>query len=125
MGAEAQHTNTVSAVFHLNNKEAKRDLKVDVVKETLPFCSETETLGVTLDRLLTYRRHLEFLRKNSTSRVALLMRLAGSGWGVVVTTLRIVTLAWSIPQQSTALLYGAAVFIPASLTLPSTTPCDL
>jgi len=50
-------------------------------------------LGVTLDRSLTYRRHLESLRKKLTSRVALLRRLAGSGWGAGATTLRIATLA--------------------------------
>jgi len=33
------------------------------------------------------------LRKNLTSRVALLRRLAGSGWGVGATTLRTATLA--------------------------------
>jgi len=31
---------------------------------------------------------------------------------------------WSIYQQRTALLSGAAVLITASLTLPSTTPCE-
>ena len=72
-------TKTVLAVFHLNNKEAKRELKVNFNNETLPFCSEPKYLRVTLDRLLTYRRHLESLRKKLTSRVALLRRLAGSG----------------------------------------------
>jgi len=68
----------VSAAFHLNNKEAKREMKVNFNKETLPFCSESKYLGVTLDRSLTYRRHLESLRKKKlTSRVALLRRLAG------------------------------------------------
>jgi len=68
----------VSAAFHLNNKEAKREMKVNFNNETLPFCSESKYLGVTLDRSLTYRRHLESLRKKKlTSRVALLRRLAG------------------------------------------------
>ena len=51
-------TKTVSAVFHLNNKEAERELKVNFNNENLPFCSEPKYLGVTLDRSLTYRRHL-------------------------------------------------------------------
>ena len=72
-------TKTVSAASHLNNKEAKRELKVKYNNETLHFCSEPKCLGVTLDRLLTYRRHFESLRKKLTSRVALLRRLAGSG----------------------------------------------
>ena len=42
---------------------------------------------------LMYRRHLESLRKKLTSRVALLRRLAGPGWGSRATTLRTATLA--------------------------------
>jgi len=83
---------TVSAAFHLN-KEAKRELEVKYNNETLPFCSEPKYLGETLDRSLTHRRHLESLCKKLTSRVALLRRLAGSGWGAGATRLRIATLA--------------------------------
>ena len=72
-------TKTVSAVFHLDNKEAKRELEVNFNNETLPSCSEPKYLGVTLDRSLTYRLHRESLRNKLTSRVALLRRLAGSG----------------------------------------------
>jgi len=86
-------TKTVSAVFHLNNKEAKRELKVKYNNETTPFCNEPKYLGVTLDRSLTYSRHLESFRKKLTSRVALLRRLAGSGWGAGATTLRTTTFA--------------------------------
>jgi len=86
-------TKTVSAVFHLNNEEAKRELKVNFNNETLPFCSEPKYLGVALDRSLTYRRHLESLCKKLTSRVALLRRLAGSGSGAGATTLRIAILS--------------------------------
>ena len=46
-----------------------------------------------MNRSLTYRRYLESLRKKITSRVALLRRLAGSGWGAGATTLRTGTLA--------------------------------
>jgi len=38
--AKAQHyKKAMSAAFHLNNKEAKRELKVNL-KKSLPFCSE-------------------------------------------------------------------------------------
>jgi len=77
---------TVSAGFHLNNKEAKRELKVNFNNETLPFCSEPKYLRVTLDRPLTYRRHFTSLRKKLTSRI--LRRLAGSAWGAGATTQR-------------------------------------
>jgi len=87
-------TKTVSAAFHLNNKEAKREnLIVNHNNETLPFCPEPKYLGVTLDRSLTYHRHLESLHKKLTSRVALLRQLAGSGWGAGATTLQTAILA--------------------------------
>ena len=35
-------TKTVSAVFHLNKKEAKRELKANYNNEILPICSEPE-----------------------------------------------------------------------------------
>jgi len=85
-------TKAVLVVFHLNNKEAKRELKVNHNNENLPFCSEPSFLGVTFERSFTYRRHLEPLRKKLTSRIAPLRRLADSGWGVGATTLRTATL---------------------------------
>jgi len=60
---------------------AKRALKVTSNNEAMPFSCEPKYLGVTLDRSLTYRRHLESFRRKLTSRVALLRQLAGSGWG--------------------------------------------
>ena len=94
-------TKTVSAAFHLNNKEAKREQKVNINNETLLFCSEPKYLGVTLDRSITYRRHLESLRKKLTSRVALLKRLAGSGWGAGAATLGTATLVHSSAEYCT------------------------
>ena len=55
------HTKTVTAAFHLNNREAKRELKVYNNGRLLPFCPTY--LGVRLDRLLTFRHHLVALRK--------------------------------------------------------------
>ena len=111
-------TKAVLAVFHLNNKETKRELKVNH-NQPLPFCSESKYLGVTLDRALTYR-HLESLCKKLTSRFAFLRRLAGSGWGAGATTLHTVTLALvhSTEKYCPTLLSGAAVLTPASLTPP-------
>jgi len=87
-------TKTMSAAFHLNNKEAKRP-NVNYSNEILPFCPEpiTPRSRLTLDRSLTYRRHREPLRKKLTSRVALWRWLACSGWGAGATTLRTATLA--------------------------------
>ena len=86
------HTKTVMAAFHLNNREAKRELKVYNNGRLLPFCPTPTYLGVKLDRSLTFRHHLLALRKKLSSRVTLLRRLVGSGWGAGAKTLRIATI---------------------------------
>ena len=55
---------TVSALFHLNNREAKRELNVNISGRRLT-CQRTPTyLGVKLDRTLTYRDHLTAPRQS-------------------------------------------------------------
>ena len=95
------HTKTVTTAFHLNNREAKRELKVYNNGRLLPFCPIPTYLGVKLDRLLTFCHHLMALRKKLSSRVTLLRRLMGSGWGAGAKTLRIATLS---------LVYSAAEY---------------
>ena len=75
------HTKTVTAAFHLNNREAKCELKVYNNGKLLSFCPTPAYLEVKLDRLLTFRHHLVALRKKLSSRVTLLRRLVGSEWG--------------------------------------------
>ena len=82
------NTKTVTAAFYLNNRETKRDLNVYNNGNLLLPCQVTTYLGVKLDRLLTFRHHPEALRKKLSTRVALLRRLAGSGWGAGAKTLR-------------------------------------
>ena len=94
------HTKTVTAAFDLNNREAKRELKVYNNGRLLPFCPTLTYLGVKLDRSLTFRHHLVELRKILSLRVTLLRRLVGSGWGAGAKTLRIATLSlvFSTPE---------------------------
>ena len=87
------HTKTVTAAFHLNNREAKRELKVYNNSRLILFCPTTIYLGVKLDRSLTFRHHLVALRKKLFSRVTLLRRLVGWGLGAGAKTLRIATLS--------------------------------
>ena len=84
------HTKTVTAAFHLNNREAKCELHNS---KLLPFCPTPTFLGVKLDRSLTFHHHLVALRKKLSSRVTLLRRLVCSGWGACAKTLRIATLS--------------------------------
>ena len=90
---ELSHTKTVTAAFHLNNREAKRELKIYNNGRLLPFCPTSTYLGVKLDRSLTFRHHLVALHKKLSSRVTLLRRHVGSGWGAGAKTLRIATLS--------------------------------
>ena len=92
---------TLACVFHLNNREAKRELKVEVDNKFLQFQTALTYLGVKLDRTLNYRQHLECLKAKTTSRVALIRRLAGTTWGAATKTLRIST---------QALVYSAAEY---------------
>ena len=87
------HTKTATAAFHLNNREAKRELKVYNNDRLLPFCPTPTYLGVKLVRSLTFCHHLVALRKKLSSRVKLLRRFVGSGWGAGAKTLRITTLS--------------------------------
>ena len=106
------HTKTVTAAFHLNNREAKRELKVYNNGRLLPFCPTPTYLGVKLDRSLTFRHHLLALCKKLSSRVTLLRRLVGSGWGAGAKTLRIAIL----PLVYSAAEYCAPVWCRSAHT---------
>ena len=86
------HTKTVTAAFQLNNREAKRELKVYNNGRLLPLCPISTYLGLKLDKLLTFRHNLVALSKKLSSRVTLLRRL-DSGWAAGAKTLRIATLS--------------------------------
>ena len=87
------HTKTVTAAFHLNKRETKRELKVYNNDRSLPFCPIPTYFGVKLDRSLTFCHHLVALHKKLSSRVTLLRRFVDSGWGAGAKTLRIATLS--------------------------------
>ena len=82
------HIKTVTAAFHLNKREAKRELKVYNNGRLLPFCPTPTYLGIKLDRSLTFCHHLVALCEKLFLRVTLLRRLVGSGWGAGAKTLR-------------------------------------
>ena len=84
---------TVSTVFHLNNKEVKRELDVYIYIRRLNFQPTTTYLGVKIDRTFSYRQHLAGLRGKVMTRSALICKLVGTGWGASPTTLRTSALA--------------------------------
>ena len=84
---------TVSAAYHLNNREAKREVNVFVDNKRLECQQAPKYLGVRLDRTLSFKQHLDDVKAKVTSRVSLIRRLAGTTWGASATTLRISTQA--------------------------------
>ena len=110
------NTKTVTAAFYLNNREVKRELNVFNNGNLLPPCPVPTYLGVNPDRLLTFRHHLDPLRKKLSSRVALLRRLAGSRWSTGARHCASLLFPRSTPQLSTAYQFGVVVRILTSLT---------
>ena len=86
------HTKIVTAAFHLNNREAKRELKVYNINRLLRFCPTPTYLGVKLDRSLMFHHYLVALHKKLSSRVILLRWLVSLGWDAGAKTLRIAAL---------------------------------
>ena len=84
---------TVSAAYHLNNREAKRELDVFVDNKRLVFQQAPNHLGVRIDRMLNFKQHLEEVAGKVTAGVSLIRRLAGTIWGASAKTLRISTQA--------------------------------
>ena len=87
------HTKTVTTAFHLNNQQAKGEIKVYNNDRLLPFCPTPTYLGVKLDRSLTFRHRLVALCKKLFSCVTLLRQLVGSEWGAGAKTLRTAALS--------------------------------
>ena len=84
---------TVSSVFHLHNASASHQLSVTLNGQRLKHDPHPVYLGVTLDRTLTYKDHLEKTAGKLKTRNNLLMKLAGSSWGAHANTLRTSALA--------------------------------
>lgn len=84
---------TVSCSFHLNNRQANYQLKINFNGDTGKHEKFPKYLGVYLDRSLTFRRNMESIRNRLRSRVNVVQKLAGTTWGCSAKTLRTTTRA--------------------------------
>ncbi|KAJ3603807.1 hypothetical protein NHX12_028548 [Muraenolepis orangiensis] len=91
---------TVSAVFHLCNREARRELEISVENKPLEFQQAPKYLGVRLDRTLSYKQHLDEVRAKVTARVSLIRRLAGTTWGASAKGTGVALLALKCPVDT-------------------------
>lgn len=78
--------------FHLNNKEANRELLVNLGGTTLRHNFHPKYLGITLDRALTYKEHISKTILKMRTRVNIIQKLAGTNWGAHPDVLRTSTL---------------------------------
>jgi hypothetical protein len=79
---------TEMCVFHQNTHGANKQLDVMFNGTSIKHVDHPKYLGVTLDRTLTFKSHLETAAKKVSSRVNLVGKLAGTKWGSNAQTLR-------------------------------------
>ena len=84
----------------------------------IPFGPTPRYLGVTLDRSLSFRQHIEKLSNKMTSRVALVKRPAGLNWGACFDVLCISTLSLIVAPAE----YCSTVWNQSSHTNKLNTP---
>lgn len=84
---------TEATTFHLNNKVAKYQPSITFENQTLAYNSTPKYLGVTFDRTLTYKKHLQNTAAKIKTRNNIIQKLAFSTWGASTETLRTSTLA--------------------------------
>ena len=91
----ANPSKTQVCSFHLRNQEANRKLNISWLGSPLENCEFPVYLGVTLDRSLTYKKHVEKTRAKVSARNNVLRQLRGTTWGATPGTLRSTALALS------------------------------
>ena len=84
---------TQVTAFHLKNKEVNRSLKVEWNRTKLENIPHPKYLGVTLDRMLSYKEHMHNTKMKVATRNNLLRKLSNSKWGANASTIRTTALA--------------------------------
>jgi hypothetical protein len=79
---------TEMCVIHLNTHAANKQLDVVFNSTSIKHVDHPKYLGVTLDRTLTFKSHLEKAAKIVSSPVNLVRKLAGTKWRMNAQTLR-------------------------------------
>jgi len=72
---------SVTKVFHLNNREANRELKIKIDGENIVSKECLKYLGLKFDRTLTYNQHLEGMKNKLKSCNNVMAKLASTTWG--------------------------------------------
>ena len=97
----ANPTKTQVSLFHLRNRECGKQPNINWNGVNLTHCNLPVYLGVTLDRTLSYKAHIEKTKKKVGTRNNIIRKLRTSKWGATPTTLR---------SSALALCYSAAEY---------------
>lgn len=103
---------TETACFHLSNRAASKQLQVQFEDTLLRHNDHPKYLGVTLDRTLTYKKHLENTAAKLRTRNNILHKLCGTSWGSNAETLR--TSALGLVYSTAE--YGAPIWLNSAHT---------
>lgn len=98
--------------FHLNNKEATRQLNIQFDGHPVKHNPTPKYLGITLDRSLTYNSHLQKTAAKARTRNNIIQKLCGTTWGSTASTLRSAALG----LVYSAAEYGAPIWLNSSHT---------
>jgi len=74
-------TKTQVCAFHLNNKQARKELKIQWQGTNFEHTQTSTYLGVTLDRTLTFKSNCEKIKMKVATRNNLIRKLTETTWG--------------------------------------------
>nr|CAH7712843.1 unnamed protein product [Callosobruchus chinensis] len=100
-GLQLNAAKTEVSAFHLDNHLANHELEVTLQGSRLKHNHTPKYLGVTLDRTLTFKHHLQKVSAKIKTRNNIIEKLAGSSWGASADVLR---------TSALALVYSAAEY---------------
>ena len=89
----ANPSKTQVCAFHLRHQEVNRQLKVTWSGTLLENCDHPVYLGVTLDRCLSFKTHIQKTKAKVCARNNIVSKLTGTSWGASPSTLRSTALA--------------------------------
>ena len=121
---KANPAKTHVSLFHLRNREVGRMLSLTWNGVYLKHCDFPVYLGVTLDRTLSYKQHIEKVKGKVRTRNNLLHKLTNSSWGANTFTLRATPLHSAILLQNMPVLCGKDHPMQRKLTPPLMTAAD-
>ena len=74
-------TKSSSTLFTTFSNESNIPLRINIDNTPVPVKNDPKILGITLDPLLTFKKHAANLKEKVTKRNNMLKALAGTTWG--------------------------------------------